>query len=202
MIATWLFERRGRVPPEYSAEYSKMLGSSIQGIHEYSAWILWILWILHWILRLNTLITPLNTPLFLFSWFFLIFFCSHFCGNYCCQLLKNSYFLTQLKTPPEYPEYSNRAFSLNTPGNPPSVRAIQTIRQPGCWSSKLHWAMHLVLFLDRPANFCNQYWSERPILKASEQHQTRATNIEIRNYLLSKSATREIPSTKITSLSR
>ena len=33
----WRMAHRGRVPPEYSAEYSKMLGSSIQGIHEYSA---------------------------------------------------------------------------------------------------------------------------------------------------------------------
>ena len=120
MIATWLFELRGRVPPEYSAEYSKMLGSSIQGIHEYSAWIPWILWLLHWILRLNTLITPLNTLFFLFSGFFWHFLCILFCGNDFCQLLKNIHFLTQLNTPPEYPEYSNRAFSLNTPGDPPS----------------------------------------------------------------------------------
>ena len=37
------------------------------------------------------------------------------------NFLKNIHFLTQLNTPPEYPEYSNRAFSgsLNTPGEPP-----------------------------------------------------------------------------------
>ena len=60
-----------------------MLGSSIQGIHEYSAWIPWILWLLHWILRLNTLIklTPLNTLFFCFSGFFWHFLCILFGGN-------------------------------------------------------------------------------------------------------------------------
>ena len=57
---------------------------------------------------------------FLFSGLFWHFLCILFCGNDFCQLLKNIHFLTQLNTPPEYPEYSNRAFSLNTPGDPPS----------------------------------------------------------------------------------
>ena len=51
------------------------------------------------------------------------------------NFLKNIRFLPQLNTPPEYPEYSNRAFSLNTcaPRDPPSSSAPHgaTIRWGG-----------------------------------------------------------------------
>ena len=78
------------------------------------------------------MITPLNTPpeysecseyfiehsVFFHGFFYslLDFFVEIISVNF---FVENIYFLTQLNTPSEYPEYSNRAFLLNTPGGAP-----------------------------------------------------------------------------------
>ena len=68
----------------------------------------------HTRIQLITLITPLIT---LVSFIFICPFSRHlFVKVISVNFLEMVIFFTQLNTPREYPEYSNRAFFLNTPG--------------------------------------------------------------------------------------
>ena len=83
-----------------------------------------------WILRLNTLNASMimNTPAEYSAWILCFF---HFQGfisslHFFVEIILVNFWKififwpNWIYTPPEYPEYSSRAFPLNTPGDPPS----------------------------------------------------------------------------------